>query len=83
MSLSERALRWGSIKAARRLARAVPLFGAALAVLAVAPQIRRKGLVGGTLNTALDAVPVIGAAKNVVEAFRGDFIRDRPSRHSR
>jgi hypothetical protein len=40
--------------------------------------IRRKGLFGGTLNTALDAIPFVGGAKNLAEVYRGrDFIRDK------
>ena len=40
--------------------------------------VRRKGVLAGALDTALDATPGVGAVKNVVEAIRGrDFIRDK------
>ena len=40
--------------------------------------MRRKGVVGGALDTGLNAVPFVGAAKNVFELMRGrDFIPDR------
>ena len=41
--------------------------------------MRRKGVLGGALDTGLNAVPLVGAAKNVVELARGrDFFPDRP-----
>jgi hypothetical protein len=59
----------------------VPWFGGALAVLTIAGSIRRKGLVGGTLHTGLDAIPFIGALKAAVEVARGrDFIPDKRPR---
>jgi hypothetical protein len=62
----------------RRLSRSMPWIGAAVAVLSVGAAVRRKGFFGGTLDTALDATPGVGAVKNVVEAIRGrDFIRDK------
>lgn len=40
--------------------------------------IRRKGLFGGTVDTALDFTPVVGSLKNLAEVGRGrDFIRDK------
>jgi hypothetical protein len=62
----------------RRLTRSVPWVGGALALLAIGSAIRRKGLVGGTVDTALNAVPFLGGAKTLAELARGrDFIRDR------
>jgi hypothetical protein len=31
----------------------------------------------GVVNTALDATPVIGTAKNVIEIFTGDWLLDK------
>jgi len=63
---------------ARRLTRAMPWLGGVVALLTVGAAIRRKGLLGGTVDTALDMIPFVGGAKNLVEAARGrDFIRDR------
>ena len=40
--------------------------------------IRRKGVISGSLDTGLNAMPVVGAVKNTVEAMRGrDFFPDR------
>jgi hypothetical protein len=33
--------------------------------------------VRGIVNTALDATPVIGTAKNVIEVFTGDWLPDK------
>ena len=62
----------------RRIARSLPWVGAAVALATLGSAIRRKGLFGGTLNTALDAIPFVGGAKNIAEVYRGrDFIRDK------
>jgi hypothetical protein len=47
-------------------------------LLTLGGAIRRKGWVGGALDTALDFTPVVGTMKNMAEVGRGrDFIRDR------
>jgi hypothetical protein len=62
----------------RRLSRSMPWIGGLVAIAAVGAAVRRKGLFGGTLDTALDATPWLGAMKNAVEAIRGrDFIKDK------
>jgi hypothetical protein len=56
----------------------VPWIGAAIALITLGATIRRKGVVGGTVDSALNAIPFVGAAKNLAEVARGrDFIRDR------
>ena len=73
--------RYATRRLTRRLYRTMPWIGGALALISLGSAIRRKGLVGGTLNTALDFMPVVGGVKNLVEAQRGrDFIPDRPRR---
>jgi hypothetical protein len=62
----------------RRLSRSMPWIGAVVAIAAIGTAIRRKGLLGGALDTALDVTPVVGAMKNAFEAIRGrDFIKDK------
>jgi len=59
----------------------MPWMGAVVAIAAMGAAVRRKGLVGGAFDTALDATPVIGAVKNAFEAMRGrDFIKDKSVR---
>lgn len=65
----------------RRLYRSMPWIGGLVALLTLGRAVRRKGLVGGTVNTVLDVMPFIGSVKNMAEAGRGrDFIPDRRDR---
>ena len=79
MATTDRLVRWGGARLSRRAARSVPWIGAVIALATVAGTMRRKGFFGGALDTGLNAVPFLGAAKNVAEIVRGrDFIADRP-----
>ena len=76
--MSNRVVRWGGARLSRRLSRSLPWVGTAIALATVFSTIRRKGVVSGVLDTGLNAMPVVGAAKNVVELARGrDFFPDR------
>ena len=71
-------MRYGERRLKRRVARSLPWVGGVIALATLAGAIRRKGWIGGSLNTALDAIPFVGGAKNIAEVYRGrDFIRDR------
>ena len=62
----------------RRIAKSIPWLGAIVAIATLGSAIRRKGFFGGSLDTALNAVPFVGGAKNIAEVYRGrDFIRDK------
>jgi hypothetical protein len=79
MTLGNRLTRWGTARLSRRVSRSLPILGAAIAAVAVIGTIRRKGVIGGAFDTALNAMPGIGAAKNAIEFARGkDFFPDRP-----
>ena len=78
MAVTEQLSRYATRRATKRLYRAMPWIGGIVAVATLGAAIRRKGLVGGTVNTVLDFIPYIGGAKNLAEVARGrDFIRDR------
>jgi hypothetical protein len=78
MTIQQQASRYAQQRAARRLGRALPWIGTAIALVTLASAIRRKGLVRGTAHTALDAMPVVGPLKNLAEVVRGrDFFSDR------
>jgi len=78
MTLQQSALRYGQRRLSRRLGRALPWIGTALALAAVASTIRRKGVVRGTADTALNAIPFVGGLKTAAEIIRGrDFFPDR------
>ena len=79
MATSERLIRWGGARMSRRMARSIPWIGTAIALATIGSSMRRKGVLRGMFDTGLNAVPFLGAAKNVAETVRGrDFIADRP-----
>ena len=79
MSMTRQVSQYASARLTRRLYRSVPWIGSVVAVMTIGRAIRRKGWVGGTLDTALDFIPFVGGAKNFAEAARGrDFIREKP-----
>jgi hypothetical protein len=70
--------RYAGRRIARRLMRSMPWLGGAIALAAFGSAIRRKGVLGGTVDTTLDFIPVVGGVKNLAEAVRGrDFIPSR------
>ena len=78
MTFTEQVSQYARGRLIRRLSRSMPWIGAAVAIAAVGAAVRRKGIVAGALDTALDATPGVGAVKNVIETIRGrDFIRDK------
>ena len=79
MSLTGQMTQYARGRLTRRLYRSMPWIGSVVAVVTIGSAIRRKGWIGGTLDTALDFMPFVGGAKNFAEAVRGrDFIRDKP-----
>ncbi len=83
MSITRQVSQYGRARLARRFSRSIPLLGAVVAIFAVRAAIRRKGFARGLADTALDATPVLGAAKNLYEIARGDILPDRPARARR
>ena len=78
---SNRLTRWGSARLSRRVSKSLPIIGAAIAVVTVFAAMRRKGVISGALDSGLNAMPGIGAAKNAIEFARGkDFFPDRVRR---
>ena len=72
---------WGGARLLRRTGKALPWIGAVVALAAMADTMKRKGVIRGALDTGLNAVPFLGAAKGVAEIARGrDFIPDRGPR---
>ena len=75
------------MRLARRLSRTVPVVGGVLALAMAGSVIRRKGAVGGAVDTGLNALPLVGTLKAGLEWWRGrDLIPDRATpqvRHRR
>jgi hypothetical protein len=79
MELASQLARWEGGRISARLAKTLPWIGAAIAVLTVAQTMRRKGVVRGGLDTALNALPFVGPMKNMAETVCGrDLFADRP-----
>jgi hypothetical protein len=77
MSLTRHAIQYGQRRLLRKMLRAVPYLGGVVAVVTIGAAMRRKGVVNGAVDTALDMIPFVGAAKNVAEVVRGrDFFAD-------
>jgi hypothetical protein len=78
MGVGRQIQQYAARRVTRKLTRAVPWLGAVIALATLGAAIRRKGWLGGTVDTALDFTPVVGTIKNMAEVGRGrDFIRDR------
>ena len=78
MAIGQQLSQYARGRVVRRLSRSLPWVGAIVALAAAGTAIRRKGLFGGAVDSALDATPFVGALKNAVEAVRGrDFIKDK------
>jgi hypothetical protein len=67
----------GGWQVAKRAAKSVPYLGTAVAIGLVGHDIKKKGVVKGLLNSGLDAIPVVGLAKNAIELVTGDFFPDK------
>jgi len=84
MSVSGQALQYAKRRISRKLLRAVPWLGSLVAIGTLASSIRRKGPVGGTVDTVLDFIPFVSGMKNAAEIVRGrDLIADRRVRPAR
>lgn len=78
MATTDGLVRWAGAKLSRRMVRAAPWIGAAIALATVAATMKRKGFFRGALDTGLNAVPFVGATKTAIEFARGrDFLPDR------
>lgn len=80
MATTDRLVRWGGVKLSRRVVRAAPWVGTAIALATVVATMKRKGFFRGALDTGLNAIPFVGATKTAIEYARGrDFFPDRPA----
>jgi hypothetical protein len=78
MAIVSKLRQFAGRRVTRRLYRSMPWIGSVLAIVTLGKAVRRKGFIGGTVDTALDFIPFVGGVKNVAEMRRGrDFIPDR------
>jgi hypothetical protein len=84
MAIRSRIQTYAARRVKRKLTRAIPVLGTAVALFTLGDAIRRKGLLGGTAHTTLDFVPVVGTLKNLTELGLGrDLFRDKKTGPSR
>jgi hypothetical protein len=76
-TMKRRLLRAGGWSVAKRLVKPIPIVGTAFALGLAGYEIKRKGLLRGSVHVGLDATPIIGTAKGLVELFTGDLIADK------
>ena len=76
-SIGRKVVHAGGWALVKRGAKMLPFGGTIIAVGLVGHDIKRKGFVKGVVNSSLDAIPIVGLAKNAVEIFTGDFIPDK------
>lgn len=83
MKILRRIIQAGGARLAMRAAKSMPVVGSAVAIGLIGYEVKKKGLVKGVVNVALDATPVVGLAKNAIEAFTGDWLPDRKTDRAR
>ena len=81
-TLTRKIVHAGGWQVAKRAAKMLPFGGTLVAVGLVGHDIKKKGVVRGVINSGLDAIPLVGFAKNAVELVTGDFIADKNDRKS-
>jgi hypothetical protein len=79
-NLKKRALRAGAWQVTKRLIKPLPVVGSVFAVGLTGYTIKKKGLLRGAIDVGLNATPIIGTAKSVVEIFTGDLIPDKENK---
>lgn len=82
-SLTRKLVHAGGWQVVKRAAKMLPFGGTLVVVGLVGHDIKKKGVVRGVINSGLDAIPVLGFAKNAVELVTGDFIADKEDRVSK
>jgi hypothetical protein len=70
----------GATRLGTKAIRQVPILGTAVVVGLAGYEMKKKGMIKGLANVALDATPVVGIAKNVIELFTGDWFPDKASK---
>lgn len=78
-----RIIQAGGARIAVKAAKSIPVIGTAVAIGLIGYEVRKKGLFKGVVNTALDATPFVGAAKNAIELVTGDWLADKPGQETR
>ena len=76
-SITRKLAHAGGWQIAKRAAKMLPFGGTAVVLALVGHDIKKKGLAKGLMNSAIDAIPFVGLAKNGIELIAGDFFPDK------
>ena len=76
-NIKRKLLHAGGWQLVKRGAKMLPFGGTAVAIALVGSDIKKKGVVKGVVNSGLDAIPIVGLAKNALELFTEDFLPDK------
>jgi hypothetical protein len=82
-SITRKVIHAGGWQVAKRAAKMIPFGGTIVAIGLVGHDIKKKGVIRGVINSGIDAIPVVGFAKNAVEIVTGDFIADKEDRKAK
>ena len=82
-SIKRKLIHAGGWRVAKRVAKMIPFGGTIVVIGLVGHDIKKKGVIRGVINSGIDAIPVVGLAKNAVEIVRGDFIADKEDRKAK
>jgi len=74
-----RIIQAGGARLAVKAVKSVPVVGTVVVIGLIGYEVKKKGLIKGLVNTALDATPVLGVTKNAIETFTGDWFPDKPN----
>ena len=74
-SIGRKLVHAGGWQILKRAAKMLPFGGTLIVIGLVGHDIKKKGVVKGVLNSGLDAIPIVGLAKNGIELFTGDIER--------
>ncbi len=77
-SITTKLVHAGGWQLVKRGAKMLPFGGTFIVLGLVGHDIKKKGMVKGVINSGLDAIPLVGLAKNGIELFTGDLIADKP-----
>ncbi len=76
-SLKRKVVEAGGWQVAKRVGKTIPVIGGLLTIGLVGYDIKKKGVVKGVINSGLDAIPIVGTGKNIIEFFTGDLLSDK------
>jgi len=82
-SLKRRVVRAGGWTLAKRIIKPIPIVGTFVVISLAGYDLKKKGLLLGGIHVGLDATPIIGTAKGIVEIFTGDLIPDKERKRIR